>query len=254
MALNEDRAQILAKYGPYVRSLANSVRKHFTVRLDMEELTAFGTVGLLEAAERFDARQGVSFLTFAHYRIKGSIFDGLRKMGILKGPDQRAAYLSERSSAYLSAASACDSVSRARSFADDVQTVETAVTSLAALFATGLNGVDHLRLRDETADPEERLSLAQLKQRVKAVVEKLPENERKLLIAYYYENKTLEEAGQIIGQSKSWSSRLHARAIERIKDLLSAEMDIPSRRPEQRKPTGGSRDPPPQQSPPTRTR
>ena len=85
MPLAESKAQILEKYGAYVRSLAAQVRKQFNSQFEMEELVAWGQVGLLEAAERFDARVGANFLTFAHYRIKGAIYDGLRKMGVLKG-------------------------------------------------------------------------------------------------------------------------------------------------------------------------
>ena len=87
MALGEDRKAILEKYGPYVRSLAATVRKQFNAQLELDELVAYGQIGLLEAAERFDAKVGANFLTFAHYRIKGAIFDGLRKMGVLRGSD-----------------------------------------------------------------------------------------------------------------------------------------------------------------------
>ena len=58
---------------------------------------------------------------------------------------------------------------------------------------------------------------------MRAAIEKLPEKERKLLQGYYFQGKTLEEAGAEIGQSKSWASRLHARAIERLKELLNEE-------------------------------
>lgn len=225
--MTDNRAQLIEKYGPYVRSLANTVRKQFNARLDIEDLVSYGNVGLFEAAERFDPKVGANFLTFAHYRIKGAIFDGLRKMGTLKGPDQRAAYLTERAASYLSATSSADSASRARSFADDVRDVESAVTGLVAVFATSLEGMEHLQLKDESLSPEDRLELTELKRRVRAAVEKLPENEKNLLIGYYYEGKTLEEAGEAIGQSKSWASRLHARAIDRIKATLSEEMDVP---------------------------
>ena len=246
MAFMDDRAELINKYGPYVRSLANTVRKQFNSRLDIEDLMAYGTVGLFEAAERFDPKLGANFLTFAHYRIKGAIFDGLRKMGTLRGPDQRAAYLSERSNAMLTAAAAKDSTVGPRTFADDVKEVETAVTNLAAVFATSLEGMEHLQIRDEAMSPEDRLELQELKGRVKAAIESLPENEKKLLVGYYYEGKTLEEAGQGIGQSKSWASRLHARAIERIKDFLAQEMDVPgskspgSHKPSERRTTTGS--------------
>jgi RNA polymerase sigma factor FliA len=226
----DDRSELINKYGPYVRSLANTVRKQFNSRLDIEDLMAYGTVGLFEAAERFDPKLGANFLTFAHYRIKGAIFDGLRKMGTLRGPDQRAAYLSERTNSMLTAAAAKDSGVGPRNFADDVKEVETAVTNLAAVFATSLDGMEHLQIRDESLSPEERLQAEELKARVKAAIASLPENERKLLVGYYYEGKTLEEAGEAIGQSKSWASRLHARAIERIKDFLAKEMDVPGSR------------------------
>ena len=227
MGFMDDRAELINKYGPYVRSLANTVRKQFSSRLDIEDLVAYGTVGLFEAAERFDPKLGANFLTFAHYRIKGAIFDGLRKMGTLRGPDQRAVYLSERSNSMLTAAAAKDSGMGPRTFADDVMEVQTAVTNLAAVFATSLEGMEHLQIRDESMSPEERVEQRELKGRVKAAIESLPDNEKQLLIGYYYEGKTLEDAGLAIGQSKSWASRLHARAIERIKDFLSQEMDVP---------------------------
>lgn len=224
MAIQATQEQLLAKYGPYVRSIAGAVRRQFGNRLDFEDLLAYGNVGLLEAAERFDEKIGASFLTFAHYRIRGAIFDGLRKMGVLRGADQRSAYLSERANTYLTSNTARDT-GRATSFADDVQEVEGAVMSLAAAFAVGLEGLERLQIKDESLSPEERLEQRELRARAAAALERLPDNERRLLAAYYFENKTLEEAGGALGLSKSWSSRLHARAIDRLKGLLGEESE-----------------------------
>lgn len=227
MPLLEEPKVILEKYGPYVRSLAATVRKQFNSALELDELIAYGQVGLLEAAERFDARVGANFLTFAHYRIKGAIFDGLRKMGILKGGDARSAYVNERANAYLTNVSDREGSNRVGSFDDDVREVANAVTSLAALFATGMEGADALHLVDESLPADQRLEMEQLKKRVKAAIGKLPEKERKLLEGYYFQGKTLEEAGAGIGQSKSWASRLHARAIESLKGFLEEEERLP---------------------------
>ena len=49
---------------------------------------------------------------------------------------------------------------------------------------------------------------------MKEAMESLPDKERKLVKMYYFQNKTLEEAGSDLGLSKSWTSRLHARALE----------------------------------------
>lgn len=224
MAIQATQEQLLAKYGPYVRSIAAAVRRQFGNRLDFEDLLAYGNVGLLEAAERFDEKIGANFLTFAHYRIRGAIFDGLRKMGVLRGADQRSAYLSERANTYLTSNAARDT-GRATSFGDDIQEIEGAVMSLAAAFAVGLEGLERLQIKDESLSPEERLEHRELRERAAAALEQLPDNERRLLVAYYFENKTLEEAGGALGLSKSWSSRLHARAIDRLKGLLDEESE-----------------------------
>jgi RNA polymerase sigma factor for flagellar operon FliA len=229
LALGEDRKAILEKYGPYVRSLAATVRKQFNAQLELDELVAYGQIGLLEAAERFDPKVGANFLTFAHYRIKGAIFDGLRKMGVLRGSDARTAYAGERAAAYLGNLSDRESgtSNRGSSFDDDVNDISDAVAGLAMVFATSLEGADGQGYTDESLPVDVRLELEQLKTRVRAAIEKLPEKEKKLLQGYYFQGRTLEEAGAEIGQSKSWASRLHARAIDRLKELLNEEEALP---------------------------
>lgn len=219
MPLGEPKPVILEKYGAYVRSLAAQVRKQFNGQFDMDELVAWGQVGLLEAADRFDAKVGANFLTFAHYRIKGAIYDGLRKMGALKGSNSA----SDRANAYLG--NLADRSGGGSKLEDDVREVSSAVSGLAMVFATSLEGTEGLQLSDEALPADERLQLEQLKKRVRAAIEKLPEKERKLLEGYYFQSKTLEEAGAEIGQSKSWASRLHARAVESLKKLLEEEDD-----------------------------
>lgn len=235
MGLGEDRKVVLEKYGPYVRSLAAQVRKQFNAQLELDELMSWGQIGLLEAADRFDAKVGANFLTFAHYRIKGAIYDGLRKMGVLRGGDSRSSYASERSSAYLTNLSDRDmgGSNRGGSIADDVQDISDAVAGLAVIFGAAMDGADQLGMGEGSNLPaDERLELEQQKTRIRAAIAKLPDNERKLLEGYYFHGKTLEEAGAAIGQSKSWASRLHARAVERLKDMLAEdeEPSIDSRR------------------------
>src|SRR5205823_11800104 len=88
---------------------------------------------------------------------------------------------------------------------------------------TSLEGLDGMQVADESLPVDQRLELEQLKKRVRAAMEQLPEKERKLLEGYYFRGKTLEEAGAEIGQSKSWASRLHARAVETLKKILEEE-------------------------------
>jgi RNA polymerase sigma factor for flagellar operon FliA len=230
VGLRENRDLLLAKYGAYVRSLALTVRRQFHATLELEELISWGQVGLLEAAERFDPKVGANFLTFAHYRIKGAILDGLRKMGVLRGSDARAMFVGERANAYLGNLSDRESGGRNRSTSldEDVREISTAATGLAMVFATSFDGTEGQQIADPSIPADQRLEFEQLRARVRGAIEKLPDKERKLLEGYYYRGKTLEQAGSEIGQSKSWASRLHARAIERLKDMLGEEDEKPS--------------------------
>ncbi|MDC0714701.1 sigma-70 family RNA polymerase sigma factor [Stigmatella sp. ncwal1] len=242
MGFGDDKKAILEKYGPYVRSLAATVRKQFNAQLELDELVSYGQIGLLEAADRFDPKVGANFLTFAHYRIKGAIFDGLRKMGILRGGDARSAFVGERAAAYLGNLSDREQGggNRGGSFDDDVSDISSAVAGLAMVFATSLDGADSAGYSDESLPADQRLEMEQLKRRVRAAIEKLPDKERQLLQGYYFQGRTLEEAGSEIGQSKSWASRLHARAIERLKEFLDEEEAPASSDETRRQSHGGS--------------
>jgi RNA polymerase sigma factor for flagellar operon FliA len=68
--------------------------------------------------------------------------------------------------------------------------------------------------RDVT--PEDLVGNAELVARVKAIVLRLPDAERTLVERHYFGDETLDQAAASLGLSKSWGSRLHARAIETI--------------------------------------
>ena len=63
-----------------VRSLALSIRRKLPPTVELEDLIAYGQVGLGEAARDFDPDRGSRFSTYAYYRIRGAIYDGLSKM------------------------------------------------------------------------------------------------------------------------------------------------------------------------------
>lgn len=47
--------------------------------LELEDLVSLGAIGLLEAFDRFEADRKILFSTFAEYRIRGAMMDGLRQ-------------------------------------------------------------------------------------------------------------------------------------------------------------------------------
>jgi RNA polymerase sigma factor for flagellar operon FliA len=68
----------------------------------------------------------------------------------------------------------------------------------------------------DVAAPLEGLLDDELKRTLRTLLEELPADARQLLHATYFEGKTLKEAGEQIGISKAWASRLHARTLDQL--------------------------------------
>jgi RNA polymerase sporulation-specific sigma factor len=72
----ESRARLIEAYQPLVFKLA--MQLHPPQALLMDTIQE-GTVGLIEAVERFDPSRGVRFSTFAPYRIRGRMLNAFER-------------------------------------------------------------------------------------------------------------------------------------------------------------------------------
>jgi RNA polymerase sigma factor for flagellar operon FliA len=59
---------------------------------------------------------------------------------------------------------------------------------------------------------------------VRKTIAKLGDQERKLMEMYYYREMSLQEVGEQLGLSKSWTSRLHGRVIDKLRRILDDEL------------------------------
>ena len=75
MAEASDAAALIEANLPLVRHVVLQVAGHFPRHVDRQELARAGSLGLVEAAQRFDESRGVPFDRFAARRIRGAILD-----------------------------------------------------------------------------------------------------------------------------------------------------------------------------------
>lgn len=173
---------------PLVEMVARRVRaKHGRVRPgpDYDDLVAFGSKGLVEAALRFDPAREVSFRTFAYHRIHGAMMDGVRQMGAYSRAD----------------------IERHRSAPEASFTFVALDESVAENDAgLGLDERVDMRLATETA---------------LRLLDGMPESKRTLVRSYFFEGLKLEEIGARRGQSKSWMCRLLAQALGELRGELA---------------------------------
>jgi RNA polymerase sigma factor for flagellar operon FliA len=217
-----EKNQLVEQHLGFVQAIARKVKKTLGARIELDDLVAYGSKGLVEAAERYDARPGVAFTTFAYYRIRGAMFDGLRTMGWYSRADYARYRAEEGANEYLQSHADRPAKAGASQAADAGETLAAVAQVLSGVAAVHITSLEAAATVADTtfAAPDARIDLGRLGTRVRQAVTKLPEKERRLMELYYFEEKTLEEAGGALGLSKSWACRLHARAI----DLLRAVM------------------------------
>jgi RNA polymerase sigma factor FliA len=226
MAASE-KNQLVEQHLSLVQAIARKVKKTLGASIEYDDLVAYGSKGLVEAADRYDARPGVAFTTFAYYRIRGAMFDGLRTMGWYSRADYARYRAEERANEYLQTHADRDgapdggaSPGRAADAAETLAAVAQVLSGVAAVHITSLEAASSVA--DETfAAPDAALDTGRLGKRVREALTGLPDKERRLMEMYYFGDKTLEEAGGELGLSKSWACRLHARAVNLLREALA---------------------------------
>lgn len=206
------RDALIAEYMPYAASIASRVYQSLSKIVEYDEVLATARLGLLEAAKRYNESAGVDFKTFAYYRIKGAIYDGLRKAGWIPRTLYAKLKFEEAANDYLQFLS--DHADSRALETGETEMSET-VNSLASIYIISFESADDLDVEDtQSIGLEKSAEFRQIRKHMREAINCLPPVEKKLIKMYYFQNKTLEQVGEELNLSKSWTSRLHARALE----------------------------------------
>ena len=196
----------------------------------MDELINIGTLGLIDAVDRYDASRGVPFKAYAEIRIQGAMFDSLRgddwvprsvrrkvnriehakksltfSLGRDPSRDEMAGALEMSTDEY-------DALVRdariKKLISLDIPTTEDGHTPLVEIIPGQDEGVDSILCREE------------LKSEVAHAVSCLPEKERVAVTLYYMQGVTLKEIGEILDVTESRACQLRSQGVKRLKFRL----------------------------------
>ncbi len=224
------KKELIEQFTPFVRGIAAKIKKSLSKNIEFDDLIAYGMTGLLEAAERYDPKMGANFMTFSYYRVRGAIYDGLRGMGWVNRTEYQKIRFEERATAYLENMASREVVGgkgtagadpNSKSVEDNIEELAAQVSQLVTIFVTSLEAMEDLQVEDKERMPvDERFADLEMKEHVRTAMGKLPEADREIIQLYYFKELSLQEVGNRLGLSKSWTSRRHALAIERLTKLL----------------------------------
>lgn len=183
------RDELIRSHLPLVRSIAAQLIRSAPPPLTFDDLVAYGRVGLVTAATRFDSSRGPSFADYAAPRIRGAMWDGFRKEGPFGDCRERKRLLK---------------LERVR-VEDDEQ-------------------LGRLMLGDQHGCPQddwaERADYRKLVTQLSDAVGKLPAHLRDFTVAHYYKDVPLHDIGRQLGVSKYAVQRLRNTALREISSLL----------------------------------
>jgi len=215
-----ERDWLIEKHKPMVLHLAKKISQSLPFPTDFEDLVAYGQLGLVEAGERFDSTRGNSFSTFAFYRVKGAIYDGLREMGAISRSRsfRFATHANEMLMTEVDDAAAGEP--SASAVDDEVKSIEKLIDNLIPIYFLSLDAEGAKEVKDETAFTPSDYERKDLLSLVRAVLDEIEPEESELLEKIYYKHLSMTDLAAQMGVTKSWVSRLHARAIKHLQTAL----------------------------------
>ena len=220
------RDALIEQHRSYARALAVKVRQTLPASVDLDDLVAYAEIGLIEAAERFDVRRGVSFSTFSHYRIKGAIYDGLREMGYYtRSANVRLRWTTNANDIVQQSvddAQAAQERAGSSSVDDEIASAQSLIDTLIPVYLLSLGSDTVPEIVDQHALSMEQLEEQELIRIVLAILSELSEEEQQLIQALYFRHTSMTELAAQMGITKSWISRLHTRAIKHLRERLAA--------------------------------
>lgn len=216
------RDQLVARYRELVRIVAATAFRHrYSEELEFDDYMQFGMVGLLESIDRYEPVQGHKFETFASHRIHGAIMSGV-------------ATLSEKQQQIMARRRV--HTDRARSLLNsggDGPRTPAKIEALQQLADVAIGLALGFMLEEGTAcyrdnepasgnTPYEQVAFAQLSRRVMALVDQLPEAERRVIRSHYLQQQTFDDIALACGLTKGRISQIHHAALRRLREMNEA--------------------------------
>ena len=225
----EIKKLLIEEYVDLVKIVAGRMYNFYGAKIEYDDLVGFGIIGLIDSIERFDINKNIKFETYAQIRIRGTIIDNIRKLdwvprslrkkskevqeGMTKLENQMGKTPTNAELAqYLNI-----SVEELEDILADISNFN--VSSLEDLLAN--SGEYNIKRNSQKDTPEEIYEKEELREILASTIDGLPDNEKKVISLYYYEELTYKEISYIMELSESRISQIHSKAILNIRNQLN---------------------------------
>ncbi len=223
------RAELVGMHMPIVEYVA---RRFYGRGEPLPDLIQVGSIGLINAVDRFEPERGLEFTSYATPTIVGEIKRHFRDKGWMVRVPRRLQELRGAMSATTSELN--QQLGRAPTVAELAQRLDAREDEIVEALESG-NAYSPMSIEAQT-DPETGWSLGDTlgstdaafdrvenREALKPLLAQLGERERTILLLRFFENKTQSQIAEQVGLSQMHVSRLLARTLAELRDKLAAE-------------------------------
>ena len=213
------RQQLIENHLPLAKHLAF---RFYNTRIDddieFDDYLQYANLGLIEAIDNFDINRNVTFSTYATYRIKGSILNGI------------SSFTEKREQLSLQRRLQKERVQSIISD-DDVGTFKELVDNTLGLAISFMLEDTNLVISELDHDdniPYQTYTLRQIRRDIKRIIKYLNKNEQTIIRLHYYKFINFNQIASKMNLTKGRVSQIHKNALIKIKNALEANNKIDS--------------------------
>lgn len=238
MGVDTDVTTLVEEHLDLVRHVVFQVAVHFPRHVDRNELAHAGALGLVEAAQRYEAGRGVPFERFAAQRIRGAILDSVRAADWAPRSVRNLARKLEEAEHQLA-----NELGRRPQRDELAERMDVDPDRLGELqhrvYRSVILALDHhvapeddeeLTLVDVLSDPDElspdqEIEGRELQGYLRDAVDLLPERHRMVVVGYFLDGKTSLELARFLGVTESRISQLRSEALVMLREGIESQYE-----------------------------
>jgi len=228
--------QLVEQFLPLVKAVVGRLAMTLPSHVNSDDLYSAGLVGLLNAVRRFDLKSGSSFEHYARVRIRGAVFDELRRLdwvprSIHDKAKKVESVMQELSQRNGGVPTNMEMAKALKLTLDQYEELLEEIRPASYVCLDSVQGGDSESgagsydfIADETQkEPWEGTARREMSSLIEDRLQQLPEMQRKVLALYYFEDLRLREIAEAFGVTESRICQIHSQAILAIKALLKKQ-------------------------------
>ncbi len=221
----------IEQYLPMVRRQASKMIGRLPANVELDDLIQAGTIGLMDAMQRYEQGHGAEFETFAMLRVRGAMLDELRgadwvPRSVRKSQRSIADAVHKLEQKLRRAPKDTEIAAELKVSLEHYHDMLTDVRGAQLVYIGDYDAEDgessylDRHLTDESADPVDQLTDHRFRQALVDAITHLPEREQYIMSMYYEHDMNLKEIAAVLGVTESRVCQLHSQAVARLRSRL----------------------------------